>query len=92
MVNNNPQNKSCWVVEAKDPSSLEEKLKEKVKQKEESISDAKIKHALNGVIETNMGQIRVLTTELQPVDKNCNIKARLGVGRENYSIPQVYML
>jgi len=38
-------------------------------------------------METNVGQIRILTTELRPVDKKRNLKARLGVGRENYSIP-----
>lgn len=87
MSNDLSNNKACWVIEKPKSSSLEEKLKEKIKQKEESISDKKIVHALDGQIETSIGLISVLTTELKGIDKIENIGVRLGIGRDDYKFP-----
>lgn len=87
MSNDLSNNKACWVIEKPKSSSLEEKLKEKIKQKEESISDKKIVHALDGKIGTSIGVISVLTTELKGIDKIENIGVRLGIGRDDYKVP-----
>ena len=81
------KNKACWVVEKPKSSSLEEKLKEKIRQKEEIIDDKKIKHLLKGRVETSLGEVSVLTTELMSTDKIRNIGVRLGIGRDDYRVP-----
>ena len=80
-------NKSCWVIEKKEPSSLEERLKEKIKQNDVNISDLEIRHALDGQLETPIGKIDILTTRLQTKDYKSNIGVRLGIGRDNYKVP-----
>lgn len=65
---------------------MEERLKEKLKQEEKPIDDAKIKHALHGSILTSIGPISIIATELKVADKICDIGARLGIGRNDYKI------
>lgn len=51
------------------------------------IDHKNIIHAITGNIETSIGQINVLSTELTQTDKISNIKVRLGIGRDDYCIP-----
>lgn len=52
-----------------------------------NISDARIRHALNGQIETPIGNIDILTTLLQTKDNIANIGVRLGKDRDDYKVP-----
>lgn len=62
-------------------------MKEKIKQKEEIVKDEKIIHSLDGKIETPIGLVNILTTELKLRDKINNIGVRLGIGRDDYKVP-----
>lgn len=62
-------------------------MKEKLKEKEVLYSDKNIRHAITGQLETPIGTIKVLSTELLPIDKISNFKVRLGIGRDDYAIP-----
>lgn len=66
---------------------MEERLKDKIKQKEEDIKDIRIIHALDGQIETPLGLISTLTTELKEKDRLGNLGVRLGIGRDDYKVP-----
>ncbi len=66
---------------------MEERLKDKIKQKEEVIKDIRIIHALDGSIETPIGLINALTTELKRKDILGNLGVRLGIGRDDYRVP-----
>lgn len=75
------------MVEKREASSLEAKLKEKIMAKEEDVSDKRIKHLLRGKIATGIGDINILDTKLQRIDQLCNIAARLGIIRDDYKVP-----
>lgn len=66
---------------------MEERLKKKIREKEDIISDERIIHALSGQIETTIGPVNILTTELKSIDKIHNIGVRLGIGRNDYKVP-----
>lgn len=80
-------NNTCWIIEKPKTSSLEERLKDKIRQKEEDIKDIKIIHALDGQIETPIGIISVLTTKLKGKDRLGNLGVRLGIDRDDYRVP-----
>lgn len=75
------------MIDEKDSSSLEDRLRAKIKQKDTIIDDKNILHAITGQVETTIGSFHVLSTELSNTDKINNIKARLGIGRDDYCVP-----
>lgn len=75
------------MIETKKPSSLEEKLKLKITQKDPVYSDDKINHAFIGQIETPVGLVSVLSTEMVTKDLWTSLKARMGIRRNDYAIP-----
>lgn len=84
---NEISNNSCWVIETKDTSSLEERLREKIKQKDDNISNENIKNCIIGQMETPIGEISILSTDVLLKDKAKNILVRSGIGRDSYEVP-----
>lgn len=66
---------------------MEEKLKEKIKQKEISYSDERIRHIIIGETETISGRVPILSTEIFPFDKHWELLMRLGIKRDDYTVP-----